>query len=154
MIFHLQIAEDFGFFTVPLRMAPWAELIIIQLLVPQASFFGHLAGIISGFIFINVVNPFSSVISLTRIIKYPITAIYSVLLYLIHMDLVNKPWTSKNFWSSNTPLVCLSVNRVLGASENYSELWRLISAPLEHSSATHFFICLVSFLNKSLYLER
>ena len=148
------ISEDFGFFTVPKRMAPWAELIIIQLLVPQASFIGHLSGIISGFIFLKAINPMTSIMSLTRMIKYPITVLYSILLYMIHMDLISKPWESKNFWSSNTPLVCLSVNRILGGSTRYAELWRLISAPLEHSSATHFIICLVSFINKCWYLER
>ena len=146
--------EDFGFFSVPLRLAPWAELIIIQLLVPQASFFGHLSGIVSGLIFIHAYNPFALLMSLTRIIKYPITAIYSVLLYMIHMDLIKKPWISKNFWSSNTPLVCLSVNRVMGARAQNVELWRLISAPVEHSSATHFVICLISFVNKCRLLER
>ena len=39
-------------FSVPLRFAAWAELIAIHFLVPNSSFFGHLAGILAGSIFI------------------------------------------------------------------------------------------------------
>ena len=40
--------EDFGFFTLPKHLAIWAELAIIQLIVPNASLLGHLAGILTG----------------------------------------------------------------------------------------------------------
>ena len=39
-------------FSVPLRFAAWAELIAIHFLVPNSSFYGHLAGIIAGMLFI------------------------------------------------------------------------------------------------------
>lgn len=39
------------FMWVPKRYAAWAELILIHLLVPNASFMGHLAGILSGLIY-------------------------------------------------------------------------------------------------------
>jgi len=39
------------FIWVPTRYAAWAELIRIHLLVPDASFMGHLAGILSGLIY-------------------------------------------------------------------------------------------------------
>jgi len=39
------------FIWVPTRYAAWAELILIHLLVPNASFMGHLAGILSGLIY-------------------------------------------------------------------------------------------------------
>lgn len=32
----------------PSKYAPWAELVLIHLMVPNASFVGHLAGIIAG----------------------------------------------------------------------------------------------------------
>lgn len=34
--------------TMPSKYAPWAELVLIHILVPNASFMGHLAGILSG----------------------------------------------------------------------------------------------------------
>ena len=38
--------------TVPAQLACWVELVLIQILVPNASFAGHLAGILVGFAFI------------------------------------------------------------------------------------------------------
>lgn len=35
----------------PGKYAAWAELLLIHLLVPNASFIGHLAGILSGLIY-------------------------------------------------------------------------------------------------------
>lgn len=35
-----------GFFTVPAKAYPWALVVFWQLLVPQASFLGHLAGVL------------------------------------------------------------------------------------------------------------
>lgn len=40
--------------SVPTKHAAWAELILIHLLVPNASFVGHLAGIIAGLLFVYV----------------------------------------------------------------------------------------------------
>ena len=41
-----------GFIPVPSRHAVWAELILISLLVPRASFVGHLAGILVGMAYV------------------------------------------------------------------------------------------------------
>ena len=38
--------------TVPAQFACWVELVLIQLLVPNASFTGHLAGILTGFAYL------------------------------------------------------------------------------------------------------
>ena len=35
----------FGFFTVPAKLYPWALLLFWQLLMPGASFLGHLCGV-------------------------------------------------------------------------------------------------------------
>jgi rhomboid domain-containing protein 1 len=40
-------------FRVPTRYTAWAELIAIHLLVPNASFIGHLAGILAGLIYMK-----------------------------------------------------------------------------------------------------
>eukprot|EP00696_Hemimastix_kukwesjijk_P015781 gnl/Hemi2/4012_TR1397_c0_g1_i1.p1 gnl/Hemi2/4012_TR1397_c0_g1~~gnl/Hemi2/4012_TR1397_c0_g1_i1.p1 ORF type:complete len:273 (-),score=27.29 gnl/Hemi2/4012_TR1397_c0_g1_i1:68-886(-) len=37
-----------GLFPIPGRYLVWAELVVIQLLVPRVSFFGHLCGILAG----------------------------------------------------------------------------------------------------------
>ena len=42
-----------GMFPVPMRWACWAELLLIQLLVPNASFTGHLAGILVGLMYVK-----------------------------------------------------------------------------------------------------
>ncbi|CAH1781535.1 unnamed protein product [Owenia fusiformis] len=42
-----------GFIPVPSRIACWVELVVIQLLVPNASFTGHLAGILVGLAFVK-----------------------------------------------------------------------------------------------------
>lgn len=39
--------------TVPTQFACWIELVLIQILVPNASFTGHLAGILVGFAFVR-----------------------------------------------------------------------------------------------------
>lgn len=39
---------------VPTKFATWAELIFIQFLVPNASFMGHLSGILAGIAFLNI----------------------------------------------------------------------------------------------------
>ena len=38
----------FGFFFVPAYLYPWALLVVLQFIMPQVSFIGHLAGIIVG----------------------------------------------------------------------------------------------------------
>jgi hypothetical protein len=43
--------EFVGAMLVPTRYAAWVELILIHLLVPNASFMGHLAGILAGVIY-------------------------------------------------------------------------------------------------------
>ena len=42
-----------GMFPVPMRWACWVELIVIQVLVPNASFTGHLAGILVGMMYVK-----------------------------------------------------------------------------------------------------
>lgn len=42
-----------GMFPVPMRWACWVELLLIQLLVPNASFTGHLAGILVGLMYVK-----------------------------------------------------------------------------------------------------
>lgn len=42
--------DIFGLFNLPIALAPFESLVITSIMVPQASFVGHLAGIIAGYI--------------------------------------------------------------------------------------------------------
>ncbi len=42
-----------GWFVVPSRLACWAELALISILVPNSSFIGHLSGIFVGLAYVN-----------------------------------------------------------------------------------------------------
>jgi len=44
-------------FSVPTKYAAWLELGLIQLMVPNASFLGHLSGILAGFLFLALTDP-------------------------------------------------------------------------------------------------
>ena len=41
-----------GGFTIPTKFVAWAELLLIYVVAPRSSFFGHLAGIVAGLIFV------------------------------------------------------------------------------------------------------
>lgn len=44
---------------IPSRLAAWAELILIQVLVPDASFIGHLGGILAGILYLKLKSSYS-----------------------------------------------------------------------------------------------
>lgn len=57
IIFHLSVLESnlhpgprsvFGFFSVPSSIYPWVLLVALQIIMPNLSFLGHLAGILTG----------------------------------------------------------------------------------------------------------
>eukprot|EP00002_Diphylleia_rotans_P013117 TRINITY_DN2555_c0_g1_i2.p1 TRINITY_DN2555_c0_g1~~TRINITY_DN2555_c0_g1_i2.p1 ORF type:complete len:433 (-),score=89.36 TRINITY_DN2555_c0_g1_i2:215-1513(-) len=41
----------FGFFTVPTKYYPWILLIVLQVIMPNVSFLGHLCGILCGYLY-------------------------------------------------------------------------------------------------------
>ncbi|PIK47833.1 putative rhomboid-related protein 4 [Apostichopus japonicus] len=51
-----------GFINVPSRWACWIELVVIQLIVPRASFTGHLAGILVGLAYVK--GPLKSIMDI------------------------------------------------------------------------------------------
>ncbi|GAA0149135.1 serine protease [Lithospermum erythrorhizon] len=55
---------------VPTRYAAWAELILIQMFVPHASFLGHLGGILAGLVYLNIKNSLYGPSQPTRVIRY------------------------------------------------------------------------------------
>mmetsp|Transcript_20319 Transcript_20319/g.47478 ORF Transcript_20319/g.47478 Transcript_20319/m.47478 type:complete len:244 (+) Transcript_20319:3-734(+) len=48
-VMHPMNSLDLGFFSLPLSLAPFGNLIFTSLIVPNASFVGHLAGILAGY---------------------------------------------------------------------------------------------------------
>jgi rhomboid domain-containing protein 1 len=42
--------------TIPTKFAAWGELVVAQLLIPNASFFGHLCGILAGLLYVLVTS--------------------------------------------------------------------------------------------------
>jgi len=65
------------FMWVPTRYAAWAELILIHLLVPNASFMGHLAGILSGLIYTS--TPIGTIVD--EFIS-SLTGLYTLLIHM------------------------------------------------------------------------
>lgn len=64
---------------VPARHAAWAELILVQLLVPGVSFLGHLGGILAGILYLRLKGSFSGsdplalvIRRFTRILTWPV----------------------------------------------------------------------------------
>ena len=144
---------DFGLFTVPRSISIWAELLIIQLLVPNSSFVGHVSGILAGLTLTKLIPLFlcltvSTPIQIMK--KAPITFMTGIGLLAFHMEWLKRPWSTQAFWSSGTPLVCLSSSPVFTKGEYF----RLVSGPLEHAGSAHFAICLLSILIKLYQLER
>ncbi|KAL8209885.1 hypothetical protein R6Q57_006617 [Mikania cordata] len=63
-------------FLVPAKHAAWAELILIQLLVPGVSFLGHLGGILAGLVYLRLkasnLAPLASMVrGLTSVLGWP-----------------------------------------------------------------------------------
>ena len=144
---------DFGLFSVPQSMSIWTELLIIQILVPNSSFVGHLAGILAGLTVTNIIPLFYCLTVSTpmKILKMsPLSFLTGIGLIAFHMEWMKRPWQTKVFWSSGTPLVCLSSSPVFAKGEYF----RLLSGPLEHAGNAHFTMCLVSILIKIFQLEK
>lgn len=135
-----------------LNMAVWSELFLIQMMVPNASFLGHLSGIVAGLVYAYGSQGFDVAMTPFKVMtRFPATMISSLALTATHFNMFHKPWNKSAFWSSRSSLVCLNGNHIFGKS---SEWIRLISAPLEHQSNLHFMICLASFFIKGYQLEK
>ncbi|XP_010551120.1 PREDICTED: rhomboid-like protein 14, mitochondrial [Tarenaya hassleriana] len=54
---------------VPTRYAAWAELILVQMFVPSASFLGHLGGILAGILYLRLKGSYSGTDPLTMVVR-------------------------------------------------------------------------------------
>ena len=98
---------NFGLFYVPRTMAIWTELLIIQILVPNASFISHFSGILAGIILGDLIPTLYYIVfqaPFRFIQKYPTTFFTTCLLISLHLDWIQKPWNTKVFWSSGASL--------------------------------------------------
>nr|XP_043607582.1 rhomboid-like protein 14, mitochondrial [Erigeron canadensis] len=69
-------------FMVPAKHAAWAELILIQMLVPDVSFLGHLGGILAGIVYLRLKalyrgpSPLTRIVGgLTSILRWPLSSL-------------------------------------------------------------------------------
>lgn len=73
--------------------------IVLQLLVPNASFVGHIAGILAGLTYVWNVSAFRIAWKpISFILSYPTTVGIASFLVSSHLDLFRKPWKTKHFW--------------------------------------------------------
>lgn len=82
---------------VPTKYAAWAELIAIHILVPNASFLGHLAGIIAGVLYVK--TPLKRIIDGVCTTITGIAALFYCLINYINRKAIDIPFSF--FRSSN-----------------------------------------------------
>eukprot|EP00096_Caligus_rogercresseyi_P015130 TRINITY_DN756_c0_g2_i2.p1 TRINITY_DN756_c0_g2~~TRINITY_DN756_c0_g2_i2.p1 ORF type:complete len:502 (-),score=102.39 TRINITY_DN756_c0_g2_i2:575-2080(-) len=122
----------------PISLSTWAELILIQLAVPNASFLGHLGGLLFGICY--TLNPFTSFIQATQkaLSKYHILAIAVTLFSLQSGEgLVSNPIlrSMKNLFYPQSEH-CISSN-----TRDWSSF---ISAPLRHRDPLDYLLLFLS----------
>ena len=151
-----QERQSYFGFLVPLRYAVWLELIIIQAVVPNSSFMGHLAGILAGCILVK--TPLASVLglqppgrhqeaavrrgrSVSLLPSSPLTLGLCGLQVCLYLGLV----------PSTAPLTgCVKPTFNLLDGTN---LVNLATSALHHLSPVHLAISITSFLIKGWVLE-
>ena len=155
-----QRTSFFGFL-VPMKFAVWLELIIIQVMVPNSSFMGHLAGILAGLVFVK--GPLPTILSLhppphqnrrtsssssfiSQIIPSNlITILLCILQTCLFLGLIPnlKPFTG-----------CVNYLRIIDSNYiNLPTVQTIFLSPLHHLSIIHLVINLISLYMKGRTLE-
>ena len=99
VIFALKVLVNSDSFASMLDLSVWSELLIIQLLVPNASFIGHLAGILAGIAYVWGATLFRAALKpLFMALEYPSTSGIAALIIGSHFGWIRKPWKTKHFW--------------------------------------------------------
>lgn len=154
----------------PSGQVVWLELVLIQLVTPNASFVGHLAGILVGLAYVyGILTPISDVVwnlfgqqpvRLTRPHHGPLgrrsqsgsllgampygAILVSAALIALQMDIVPHHWKKM----VNSP--CLSASLVM---DHYQ--WKLLFLPALHSTGyLHLAYTVLSLLGLGYYLEQ
>jgi len=141
----------FGFL-IPMKYAVWIELVVIQIIVPNSSFMGHLAGILAGLVYTKgPINGLLSILPLSSsssvLPSAPATLTLCFLQTCLYLGLV--PDLAP--LSGCLPTRQLIMTRVSQMSTN--QMKPLLSAPFYHLSSFHLAINLLSFYVKSRKLE-
>ena len=164
---HFSRAEEtptsfFGFL-VPMKHSVWLELIIIQVMVPNSSFMGHLAGILTGMLYVE--SPLSSMMSSQQYQhqqpRRQNSSSPSLIRTLLPSNLVTLMLCGAQ--------ICLAVGKVpnlkpfIGCLPNYQVdsinllRWKTVQlillSPFYHQSFAHLLINLISFYMKGRKLE-
>ena len=99
VIFALKVLVNSDSVASMLDMSVWSELLIIQLLVPNASFIGHLAGILAGIAYVWGAALFRAALKpLFAALEYPATSGIAAFIISSHFGWIRKPWRTKQFW--------------------------------------------------------
>ncbi|XP_076951140.1 rhomboid-like protein 14, mitochondrial [Bidens hawaiensis] len=105
---------------VPAKHAAWAELIIIQLLVPGVSFLGHLGGILAGIVYVQLKgsssgpSPLANMVKgLTAVLGWPLRSLLS-------------------FWRPHQPRVS-GRGRIGGGELSTRDVWRCRACTFDNS---------------------
>lgn len=129
----------------------WTEVLVIQIMVPNASFVGHVAGVLAGFAYICGAKALRLVTKpVDLVLSRPVTVTLAVVLTSLHLNWIPKAWSTKQLWSSGKSVVCLNSRQIL---EKFN-LIRFSSAPFEHAGDIHFGLCLFSLIVKGYELEK
>lgn len=156
---------------IPSGYIVWLELILIQLITPNASFVGHLAGILVGLAYVhNVFRPFVSHMwqisgrgrtyirggylnshqgglsrfDMSAVVRFPIVIALSGLLVTLYMGFLPLAWAEK----LHTP--CVNAYTVLQLKKWDS----LLLSSLHCYSIAHLVYTIVSLLGVGYYLEQ
>ena len=141
----------FGFL-IPMKYAVWIELLVIQIVVPNSSFMGHLAGILAGLIYSK--GPVNGILSLL-----PLSSSSSILPATPATFLLILLQTSLHFGliPDLPPLSgCVPTRQHMTTRLNRlptSQIKAMFVAPFHHLSVFHLAINLFSFCMKSRKLE-
>lgn len=141
----------FGFL-IPMKYAVWIELVVIQIVVPNSSFMGHLAGILAGLLYSKgPVNGFLSLIpstsSFSIVSSTPATLLLTLLQTSLHFGLIPDLPPLSGCIPTRQYMIT-QINRI-----STSQVKSMFIAPFHHLSVFHLVLNLLSFCVKSRKLE-
>jgi len=154
-----QPTSFFGFL-VPMKYAVWLELAIIQIMVPNSSFMGHLAGILAGLLFVK--GPVSSILSLDHPPSYQrrvppsrsfLSSILPVNLFTIILCAAQAGLFLGVIPNLRPFKGCIQLSYFNQQSININSMKTMLLSPFHHQSIIHLSINLLSFYMKGRTLE-
>lgn len=156
-----QERTSFFGFLVPMKMAVWLELVIIQVMVPNSSFIGHMGGILAGLILVK--TPLSSVLGLqpswqqTRVSSPNTSFIVSIIpsnILTILLCILQACLYLGVFPHLRPFTGCIHYLHILDSNNiSLNSLKTLFLSPLHHLSIVHLAINLMSLYMKGRVLE-